>query len=230
MRLGALCCAASAAFVCVPASAQIIEDWESGNSSAWTIIASGTTVTIPVNAAAAKNGSFGAGFTQESETPWFVRSGSSSAPGNTYYTSIRRRANGLGRVYLGVGATGAGTFSAVFAPNTGNLILQENNGFTFLDRGTVGVTLANDTWYVMALEWGASGDMNVKLYDSAFSTLIAETGVVATGYTTPGQVALRGFTQAAGSFLDVDDIGVIPAPASAALLALGVLSAGRRRR
>ncbi len=111
-----------------------------------------------------------------------------------------------GRSYLGVGGTAAGAWSAVFGANTGQIILQNNIGFGFVDAATAAFVPAANVWYQMELDWAANGDMVVSMYDETGTTLLASTPSVATGFLTAGGVMLRGFTTSVTVFHDLDTI------------------------
>lgn len=220
---------AVAAFA-VNATAQVIENFEHGNEGLWAQQTAGDNMTLL--GAAARNGNFGAQFASGS-SGWRTRFDLATSPGNQYIAYVRTRgpANNIGRVYLGVGATAAGgTWSAVFGPNTNQILLQNNTPtYGFVTAQSASFTFTANTWYVLMLDWAANGDMTVRLFDEAMTSLLASTPTHASGFTTPGGVALRGFTTTTTQFVDVDDISVIPAPAGLLVLA-GLAPLARRRR
>jgi len=165
-----------------------------------------------VTNAAARNGLFGGEFIQGSGPSWRLNPLVQTAPGNTYRLACRLRGGVAtnGRSYFGVGGSGAGCWSAVFAPNTSQIILQNNSGFAFVTAATASATITPDTWYVMELDWSQAGDMTVSLLDASESTVLATTGPIATGFVTPGGVVLRGFTTNAAAFHDFDTIRRLP--------------------
>lgn len=188
------------------ASAQLLEDFEHGNIGLYTLY-TGATSNATLDAGAAHDGALGAGF-GTGASPWHVRSDVPTAPGNVYSAFVRLRGSqsNNGRSYLGVGATPTGTFSAVFAPNTGTIILQDNSNYFFADILSTPFAVVPDTWYQLRLTWAANGDMTVDLLDEAGAVVLASTGTASTGYTVPGGLAVRGFSVTSGEFHDVDTI------------------------
>lgn len=193
--------------LCATATAQTIEDFEHGNEALYTTI--GGADTMDFLAAAAHDGALGAQFTSGAGPSWVLRTDLSTSPGNTYECFVRLRggAAGIGRTYIGVGGSLGGTWSAVFAPNTSEIQLQNNTGFSFSTAAAATATIAPDVWYVLRLDWAANGDMTVELLDESATSVLATTGPATTGFTTPGGLALRGFSTGATSFLDVDTFG-----------------------
>ena len=190
-----------------PASAQVIEDFEHGNEGLY-VVAAGTADTFNVVAGAAHDGAFGGEFIQGVGPSWRLRSDLPTAPGNVYSVYVRLRGGvaGNGRSYMGVGADAAGAWSAVFAPNTSQIILQNNSNFGFITAATAAATIVPDVWYQMRLDWAANGDMTLDLLDEAGTNVLATTGPIVTGYTNPGGIVLRGFTTNAAAFHDFDTI------------------------
>ncbi len=200
--------------LCSPAAAQVLETFEHGNEGLYPVV-SGSADTFNVSNAAARNGTFGGEFVQGGGPSWRARFDINTAPGNTYQSYVRLRGGvaSNGRSYLGVGASVGGAWSAVFAPNTNEIILQDNTGFGFINAGAAPATIIPDVWYILRLTWATNGDMTVELYDEAGTTLQATTGPVSTGFTTPGGFVVRGFTTNAFAFHDIDDFGP-PGPGS----------------
>lgn len=84
-----------------------------------------------------------------------MRSDIPTAPGNVYsfYVRLRGGVASNGRSFVGVGADAAnGAWSAVFAPNTNAIILQNNTGFGFIDVASAPATIVPDVWYQMRLD------------------------------------------------------------------------------
>jgi hypothetical protein len=190
-------------------SGQVLEDFEHGNEALWGF--AGTTVdNMDLLAASAHDGNFGAGFLVGSNPAFRTRFDVPTAPGNSYFAYVRMRGGAVsGRVYLGVGATAAGAWSAVFAPNTSQIVLQNNSGWGFVNQAVASYALVPDVWYRLRLDWAANGDMTVKLLNEAGTSELAATPVVATGYTTAGGVALRGFSTLSAVTLDLDTISKV---------------------
>lgn len=208
--------------------AQVIENFEHGNEALWNQQTAGDNMTL--NAASARNGAFGAEFATGA-SGFRTRFDLATAPGNQYTAYIRSRGDvPNGRLYMGVGASAGGAWSAVYAPNTSQLLLQNNTGFGFVTAQSASFIPSPNTWYVLMLDWALNGDMTVRLYDETMTTVLAATPTHATGFTTPGGVAIRGFSTIASNFNDIDDITAVPAPAGILVIAGAGLLAARRRR
>lgn len=224
--------------VATAANAIIIEDFEHGNAALYTAVTTGTN-NFSVVAAAAHDGAFGGRFTGGG-TPWLLRAAVATGPNNIYNAYIRFNpaaggSTNSGRIYIGVGANSpGGTYSMVGAtntPTTGAIIQNNTPTFGFVNVGAVAFTYTISTWYQLRLTWGATGDMQLSVYDEPGTSLLASTGTFSTGYTTAGGLALRGFA-GTGQSIDVDTISstVVPEPATIAALGFGALAMMRRRK
>ncbi len=95
-----------------------------------------------------------------------------------------------GRAYFGFGASSAGTLSLVAAPNTGQLVLQSNVGYGYTTLAAVSQGWQANHWYRLEVDWGSSGTIVGKLFDSNGTTLLnSVTG--ATTAITSGGIAFR---------------------------------------
>jgi hypothetical protein len=121
---------------------------------------------------------------------WHYRNDTITSPGNAYRWYVN--ATG-GRIYCGVGASAAGTISAVLAPNTSSIILQANAAYGFADIASAPFVPTAGTWYQLELVWDTNGDMTVSIYDEAGTSQLATTGPAASGTVTPGGSVYRGF-------------------------------------
>ncbi len=231
MKTVCIAAALAVAGMAAAASAQLIEGFEHGNAGLYTT-AGGVNPNFNLVGAAARTGNFGAEFGNVTGPFWYYRTDLTTAPGNEYYVYVRTGMGGggvsTGRVYVGVGASAGGTYSMIAAPNTSQIILQQNLGWGFVNLAVAPFTFASNTWYQMRLDWAANGDMTVRLYDEPGTTLLAATPTASTGFTTPGGVAFRGFTTS-DAFSHADDFGRVPSPAGLMVLA-GLLPLARRRR
>jgi hypothetical protein len=197
------------------ASAQLIEGFEHGNAGLY-LTGGGINPNLTLNAASARTGNFGSQYGNVGSPLWYYRTDLTTAPGNEYYCYVRFTNSAgapLGRVYIGVAASATGCWSMVAGPNTSQIILQNNNNWGFVNAAVAPASFAPDTWYQMRLNWEANGNMTLSLYDESGTTLLAQTPTVSTGVTTPGGIALRGFTTASTAFNHVDDIGRVAASA-----------------
>lgn len=206
--------------------ASVIEDFEHGNTALYTQVGTGAD-NFTIVPAAAHDGMLGARWSTGLSPRWYYRTDLVTSAGNEYASFVRFTAGGLGRVYIGVNAGPGGTWSMVAASNTSNIILQENTAWGFADRASAGFTFATDTWYRMHLEWAATGHMTVKIFSEFGTTPLASTTPYATGLTGSGGLALRGFTTATGTSVDVDTI--VPEPSTLLCLSAALLLLARRR-
>ncbi|MEW6251603.1 MAG: hypothetical protein AB1716_13225 [Planctomycetota bacterium] len=207
------------------AGAQVLEDFEHGNPGLYTM-AGGTNNNMTIIPAAAHNGQLGANFGSGSGPAFYYRTDIATSAGNQYYSYFRYSGNG--RIYMGVNAGPGGAWSAVGAPNTSQIILQNNTGWGFVNAATAAATFAQNTWYVLYLDWAANGDMTVKLYDEAMTNLLAQTTPYPTGLTGTGGLSWRGFGTTTGNYFQADTFTRVPEPA--ALLGLFALALVARRR
>ncbi len=209
MRASTFIAGLAAAVLATGASAQLIEGFEHGNPGLYTT-AGGTNPNFALVGAAARSGNLGSQYGNVGGPFWYYRTDLTTAPGNEYYAYVRFTNSAgapLGRVYIGVAATPTGTWSMVAGPNTSQIILQNNNNWGFINAAVAPASFALDTWYQLRLNWESNGNMTVSLYDESGTTLLSQTPTVATGVTTQGGIALRGFTTASSAFNHVDDIG-----------------------
>ena len=156
------------------------------------------------SSAAAHDGTLG--LADAGDGDWYLRLDSAGKinPGDTASVWTRFVTNADGRAYFGFGTTTSGTLSAVLAPNTGQLIIQNNAGFgNFTDLASVSQTYLANHWYRVEVAWGTSGTVIVRLYDSNGTTLLNSV-TVATGDVTAGGFAFR----ATGSTKDWDTVTV----------------------
>jgi subtilase family serine protease len=95
-----------------------------------------------------------------------------------------------GRAYFGFGAGAGGTLSLVAAPNTGQLILQNNLNYGFTNLAAVSQTYQANHWYRLEVDWGTSGKIVGKLFDSNGTTLLKSV-TASTTVITSGGIAFR---------------------------------------
>jgi hypothetical protein len=186
---GSLTGMTSSAFNVVVSTAKIIEDFETSHT--WNI---------------ASGGFFGAtagyysGFSHDGNrslddwdgNDWIYRtdSGAQVHAGDTVSVWLNMNGSADGRAYFGFGASSNGALSLVAAPNTGQLIIQNNAGWGFTDLAAVNQTYQANTWYRLEVNWGTSGKIVGKLYGSDGTTLINQVSTTVTSVTSGG-IAFR---------------------------------------
>jgi len=181
----------TALFSCV-GSAQTIEDFETGSGWHWTPWTTADTGTaFNINGASARSGSYGAS-SSSGTSPWYYRTTPSVGGTAGAKIEIWCRTGGSGRVYMGYGASASGCFSLVFAPNTSNLIIQQNASYGFSDVASSSFTYSTGVWYRMELEWITANQVTGRLYLGTSTTASVS---VTYNHATPqsGGVALRAF-------------------------------------
>ena len=95
-----------------------------------------------------------------------------------------------GRAYFGFGTSAGGTLSIVAAPNTGQLIIQKNVNFGFTNLAAVAQTYKANHWYRLEVDWGTSGKIIGRLFDSNGTTLLKSVSAT-TNVITSGGIAFR---------------------------------------
>lgn len=199
------------------AQAVVVDDFEHGNAGLYTNLNGGGAA--DVSGAHAHSGAFGFG---GNGGDFYGRFDVVTNPGFLYTSMVRSTG---GRVYVGVGATANSMWSAVLGLNTQEIMLQDNAGLSFNEFGHTAAPIVAGTWYQLDLDWAVNGDMQVSLYDAAGANLLAQTPVIATGFTTPGGLGLRTF--GTGS---VDTVQAVPEPATFIAIGVGLALVALRRR
>ncbi|GAB5541238.1 MAG: hypothetical protein SangKO_009980 [Sandaracinaceae bacterium] len=100
-------------------------------------------------------------------------------------------ATGGGRVYLGFDANAAGARSAVFAPNTNALIIQQNTSFGYSDAATTAATFSSGTWYRLEVEFLSGNQVRARVYTTGGSVVATTTHTFTS--SNIGGVAIRTF-------------------------------------
>jgi len=192
----------SSSFNVTAVSSNVIESFESGLNGYY--YAGSVPPQVQLSAAAAHDGSLG--LLDAGDGDWYLRLDNAAKinPGDTVSVWTRFVGSADGRAYFGFGTTTSGTLSAVLAPNTGQLIIQNDAGFaTYTDLASVSQAYQANHWYRVEVAWGTSGTVTVRLYDSNGTTLLNSV-TVQTHDTTAGDFAFR----AIGSAKDWDTVTV----------------------
>jgi hypothetical protein len=167
---------------------EVIEDFEDGDLSEYTIISG----TFGVTAAAAHDGQYGL----QSECyarSWAYRDDANVLVAQGDKISFWVRLQDTGRAYCGFGASPAGTYAIIAAPNTDEMLLQMMPNYGgYLDLGAVAQTWTFNKWYRMEVEWEVGGNMTGRLYDSDGVTLL-NTVMGSDNTYTAGGIAFRAF-------------------------------------
>jgi hypothetical protein len=183
---GSLTGATSATFN-ITAGGNVIEGFET--SSTWNIVGASSPTAYRATWAA-HDGTYG--LDDYSGNDWIYRSdaGAQIRAGDTVSVWVAFAGSANGRAYFGFGASSAGTLSLVAAPNTGQLLLQQNAGYGFANLAAVNQNFLANHWYRLEVDWGASGTIVGKLFDSNGTTLLQQV-TAATTAVTSGGIAFR---------------------------------------
>ncbi|MEC7525129.1 MAG: calcium-binding EGF-like domain-containing protein [Myxococcota bacterium] len=100
-------------------------------------------------------------------------------------------ASGTGRVYLGFDANASGARSAVFAPNTSELIIQQNSSYGYANEATTAATFSASTWYRLEAEFLSGNQVRVRVYTAGGSVVATTTHTFTS--SNVGGVAIRTF-------------------------------------
>lgn len=172
-------------FVCtVISDGSTIEDFETGSGWPWSPWQGGTGT---VSSSYAHDGSYGI-----MDPGWCYRTDVSL--GNTDETlSAWVRFESDGRFYLGFAADSEGCWSFVVAPNTNNIIIQQNSGYGYSNKATTTYSsFTTNVWYKAVVEFASTSSVTGKLYSSDGNTLLAQVSYNSvTGL--PGGVSIRAF-------------------------------------
>ncbi len=168
-------------------TATTIEDFE-GNPTY--NVAGFWTGNFTLSTAAAHNGNYGLDVSNGND--WIYRDDAAAQiqQGDSVSVWLKFAGSADGRAYFGFGATAAGTLSLVAAPNSGQLMLQNNPGYGFANSIATSQSWLPNHWYRLEVDWGTSGLLVGKLFDSNGTTLLNSVTAMTSGFT-PGGIAFR---------------------------------------
>jgi hypothetical protein len=190
---GTLATAASGAFNVTSnatASGGVIESFESGLSAYQ--VAGASAASASISTTAAHDGA--SGLLDANGGDWIYRNDSAAKAqrGDTISVWLQFSGTADGRAYFGFGASDLGTLSLVAAPNTGQLLLQNNSGYGYTNLAAASQTWLANHWYRLEVDWGTSGTIIAKVFDTNGTTLL-QTVTASTSAITSGGIAFRGF-------------------------------------
>ena len=162
----------------------VIEGFESGvwPAAGWTSVAGGGTL----SAAYAHDGRYGL-----RDPDWHYRTNVTVGnAGDRLFIWIRP--GGSGRTYLGFGASSAGCYSVLLAPNTTSLLFQQNSGYGYTNLGTTACTFSTGVWYKLEVEFVTTTSLVGRVYESNGTTVRCQLSQTIAGLA-PGGIALRSF-------------------------------------
>ena len=173
----------SASFNIAASGAVLLEGFE--GSSTWHVV--GTAVpTAYLSTVAAHDGNYG--LVDTNGPDWLYRGDSAAQikAGDTISVWVKLAGAADGQAFFAFGASASGTLSFVLSPSTGQLMLLNDVGYGFKTLAAVGQNFAANHWYHMEVDWGASGSITGKLYDSNGSTLLGSVAATTTVITSGG--------------------------------------------
>jgi hypothetical protein len=184
---GTLTGATSAAFNISTSTSTVIEDFETTHS--WYLVG-GYYATAYRSTAAAHDGTYG--LDDYNGNDWIYRNdaGAQVKAGDTVSVWLQFSGTADGRAYFGFGAGPGGTLSLVAAPNSNQLILQQNLNYGYTNLAAVSQTYQANHWYRLEVDWGTSGQIVGKLFDSDGKTLLGTVSATTTAITSGG-IAFR---------------------------------------
>ncbi len=168
-------------------TARLIESFET--SEMYNVV--GGPLTGSLSTVAAHDGNFGLDLANGND--WIYRDDSAAQvkAGDTLSVWLQFSGSADGRAYFGFGSTASGTLSLVAAPNTGQLILQDNAGYSnYVNLAAVNQTFAANHWYRLEVDWSTTGTIVGKLFDSNGTTLLQSVTASTTAITSGG-IAFR---------------------------------------
>jgi subtilase family serine protease len=165
----------------------VIEGFET--SSTYYVVGA-TTPTAYISTTAKHDGTYG--LVDSPGSDWIYRNDAAAQvkQGDTISVWLRFAGAADGRAYFGFGASAAGTLSLVAARNTNQLLIQNNSGYGFTNIGSASQTWLANHWYRLEVNWGTSGAIVGKLFDSNGTTLLRTVSASTTAITSGG-IAFR---------------------------------------
>jgi hypothetical protein len=162
-------------------TATTIEDFE-GNPTY--NVAGFWTGNFTLSTAAAHDGNYGLDAANGND--WIYRDDAAAQiqQGDSVSVWLKFAGSADGRAYFGFGATAAGTLSLVAAPNTGQLLLQNNPGYGFANSVATSQSWLPNHWYRLEVDWGTSGLLIGKLFDGNGTTLLNSVTAMTSGFVT----------------------------------------------
>jgi hypothetical protein len=165
-----------------PGTSVLLEGFETAGS--WNVV--GGALTAVRATYAAHDGSYG--LDQANGNDWLYRSDSAAqlSRGDTVSVWLDLAGAANGRAYFAFGASSGGTLSLVVAPNSNQLILQNNSGWGFVNLAQVGQRFRANHWYRLEVDWGTSGTIVGKLFDSNGTSLLNSVAGTTNAITSGG--------------------------------------------
>ena len=198
---------------------------EGFESSSTYYIVGGRYATDTISTIAKHDGNYG--LANSNGNDWIYRNDSAVQvkQGDTISVWLQLAGSADGRAYFGFGAGPGGTLSLVAAPNTGQLLIQNNAGYGFTTIGSAALIWQPNHWYRLEVDWGTTGMIVGKVFDSNGATLL-QTATASTTAITSGGIAFR----AIGSNKYWDTVQLTPGANQFARLASSAVAASSATR
>jgi hypothetical protein len=165
-------------------SSTILEDFE--HSETWNVVNGFFGATAYRATWAAHDGTYG--LDDYDGQDWIYRSDAAAQvkAGDTLSVWLQFAGSADGRGYFAFGASAGGTLSLVAAPDTGEFLIEQNTNWGFTHLATVAQSYQADHWYRLEVDWGTSGKIVGKLFDSDGTTLLQTVTATTTAITSGG--------------------------------------------
>ena len=149
----------------------------------------------------------GYGLYDYSGTDWVFRNDSSTQvkQGDTISVWLKFVGTATGTAAFGFGATGSGTLSIVASASTNQLLLVNNAGYGATTIAASTETWQANHWYRLEVNWGATGSIVGKVYDSNGTSQLQSVSGTSTAITSGG-IAFRTY----GGTADWDTVQLSP--------------------
>jgi len=165
------------------ATAVLLEGFE--GSSNWNVVGP-VFPTAYLSTVAAHDGNYGLVIPNGPDWLYRVDSAAQIKAGDTISVWVKLAGAADGQAFFAFGASASGTLSFVLSPSTGQLMLLNDVGYGLKTLAAVGQSYSANHWYRMEVDWGASGSITGKLYDSNGSTLLGSVAATTTVITSGG--------------------------------------------
>lgn len=180
--------ATSASFNVV--GARIIEDFETGNLSAYRTSFGTQSPTAGVIVTAAHDGN--QGLQDSNGRDWIYRNDVAALvkPSDTISVWMRFEGSTTGLANFGFGAGPNGTLSLAASGLTNQVLIQSNVRFGTVNIAATAMTWSPDHWYRIEVAWASSGGITGRIFDSNGTTLLKSVSA-SSRITTSGGIAFR---------------------------------------
>ncbi|MDB5341499.1 MAG: hypothetical protein JWN70_7118 [Planctomycetaceae bacterium] len=160
---------------------------------------------VETTTTSAHDGSYG--LYDYSGTDWVFRNDSTTQvkQGDTVSVWVKFVGAATGTAAFGFGATGNGTLSIVASASTNQLLLVNNAGYGAATIASSTETWQANHWYRLEVNWGATGSIVGKVYDSNGTTQLQSVSGTSTAITSGG-IAFRTY----GGTADWDTVQLSP--------------------